>query len=144
MGTLGPDEVRYKTRMYLHNIQHASQTRVLYVSAIAMTVFDRAVDAFVARLPGYAARSRSARPAPAVGSSWKSAAKPSSGCYLCPAPDHLASNRQFHPLINGRHAPVSDAVKKAVIAHIKSSSLSAADKVIDEAACRGYWSQHSL
>ena len=129
--------------MYLH-IQHASQTRVLYVSAIAMTVFDRAVDAFVARLPGYAAQIRSVRSASAASSPWKSAAKPSSGCYLCPAADYMASSRQFHPLVNGKHAPVSEATKKKVIARIKSSSLSAADKVVDEASCRGYWSQHSL
>ena len=49
-GMLGPGEIRFQARMYLH-LQYAWMTRVLYVNASAMAAFNAAVDHFIARFP---------------------------------------------------------------------------------------------
>ena len=52
LGELGPDDIRFKARMYLH-LQYMCEHRVFHASAMAMTVFADATDPFVARIPGH-------------------------------------------------------------------------------------------
>ena len=147
MNVLGQDEDRFKARMFLH-IQHTVQTRVCYANAIAMTVFEDATDPFLTRLPG---KSKSASPFSSSSKSFqptdsqrKQDATPMSGCYLCPATDHFCNNRVFHPLVNGKHKPLSDAEKEAIIQRIESSTLSPTLKTAEKKRVRRYWSQHGL
>jgi len=147
MGTLGVDEERFKARMHLH-MQHACQARMVYANAIAMTVFEDATDPFVSRLPGRSkSGSRKNTPNKARAfdeTSRNSDSLPTSGCYLCPATDHYCSDRNFHPLVNGKHKPLSDEKKEAIINRIESSNLSPAQKTAEKKSVRRYWSQHSL
>ena len=159
LGELGPGNVRFKARMYLH-LQHMTTHRVLHASAIAMTVFSDATDSFVARLPGQQMAPRRApaavRRAPAASSSTactpvsKSAStpkakKPLFGCYLCTATDHFANDTRFHPLLpDGTIPKLTAAQKRAIIDRIEASNLSAALKATEKENVRRYWSQHSL
>ena len=148
MGTLGfPDSFRFKARMFLH-MQHACMTRVVHASAIAMTVFEDATDPFCARLPEYSKAKAKVpfRPTTTAhaGKEVRSETTPTSGCYLCPATDHYCSDRTHHPLVNGKHKPLSDEIKEAILKRIESSSLSPTQKANEKKAVRRYWSQHSL
>ena len=143
MNTLGPDEQRFKARMHLH-LQHACQSRVLYASAIAMTVFEAATDPFVARLPNAKSDHSRVKKSPFAEPHRSDGTKPMSGCYLCTATDHFCNNREFHPLVNGKHKPVSDEMKEAIIKRIESSDLTSALKVSEKKRVRRYWSQHGL
>ena len=142
LGTLGQDEEKFKARMYLH-LQHACMSRVVHASAIAMTVFEDATDPFCARLPDHTKSASPFRnqPKPQPKSTETT---PSSGCYLCPATDHYCNNEKFHPLINGKHKPLSDAEKEAILKRIETSALSQTYKNIEKQKVKRYWSQHSL
>ena len=67
-----------------------------------------------------------------------------SGCYLCPSTDHYCSDRKHHPLVNGKHNPISEETKEAIMKRIEASSLSPALKANEKKAVRRYWSQHGL
>ena len=146
MGTLGvPDSIRFRARMFLH-LQHACMTRVVHASAIAMTVFEDATDPFCARLPEYSKPKKPVRPAsaPLACKDVREERAPMSGCYLCPATDHYCSDRTHHPLVNGKHKPISEETKEAILKRIESSSLSSGQKANEKKAVRRYWSQHAL
>ena len=154
-GTLGPEEIRFQIRMYLHT-QHATNHGVLYTGASAMRAFESAVDTFgIAKVPRYRSLYRNGGGERGAGrSAGRNAAgynkstspvKPVSGCYLCEAADHYANDPKFHPrLANGKHASISEDKKKAIIARIEKSALSAEEKTAEKAQVRKYWSQHSL
>ena len=67
-----------------------------------------------------------------------------SGCYLCTAIDHYYNDRKFHPLVNGKHKPLSDAEKEAIIERIESSNLSQAQIAAEKKSVKRYWAQHGL
>ena len=55
-GSLGPNELRFKVRMYLH-LQYATNYRVLHIGAGAMRAFEAAVDTFgAAKVPRFKAK----------------------------------------------------------------------------------------
>ena len=148
MGVLGPDNRRLKARLFLH-LQHACMYRVVYANAIANTVFEDAVDPFVARLPGFE------KPKPQTVSSGASGHRntekyddnkpsPVSGCYLCTATDHYCSDPKHHPLVDGRHKPVAAQMKQAILKRIDSSDLTTNLKAAEKAKVRKYWAQHGL
>ena len=116
----------------------------MHASAIAMTVFSDATDAFVARLPGFKGEKRS--PYTSAQKPYTPVQKtPVSGCYLCTTTDHFASDTKFHPLqADGTHKKLSAQMKKAIIDHIDKSELSAAVKTAEKDRVRRWWSQHSL
>lgn len=147
MGTLGKDNIGFKTRMFLH-MQYACQYRVVHANAVAMTVFEDATDPFVARLPGqsksFAPKRSSAKQFMAPDAQTSQDSLQSTGCYLCSAVDHWASDRNYHPLVNGKHKPLSDETKKAIMKRIESSKKSHAMKNADKKRVRRYWSQHGL
>ena len=152
MNALGQDEERFKARMYLH-LQYACQNRVLHASAIAMTVFEDATDPFVARLPARTSGgggSKTPRSKLRSGSGTRqddnhsTPMQPTSGCYLCPATDHYCSDPKFHPKVNGKHKPLTDAEKEAIIERIESSDLSRTLKNAELKSVRRYWLQHGL
>ena len=142
LGALGQDEERFKARMYLH-LQHACMSRKVHASAIAMTVFEDATDPFCTRLPGHTKSASPFRNPPKPQAKYNEPT-PSSGCYLCPATDHYCNNEKFHPLVNGKHKPLSDKEKEAILKRIETSSLSQANKNIERQKVKRYWSQHSL
>ena len=144
--SLGPDEIRFKERMFMH-LQYACFARVVHSNAIAMTVFEDATDPFVARLPGHKP-SECRQPdykttSTSVGSP-RDNSTPSIGYYLCPATDHYCNDKRFHPLVNGKHKPVSDKTKEEILKRIESSSLSQAQRTNEKQRVKRYWSQHGL
>ena len=149
MGTLGTNENRFKARMYLH-LQHTVTQRICYAGAVAMTVFDAATDPFYSRLPCYlkASLSESAGRQNSGGKPRSNGnletSTPTSGCYLCPATDHYCNDPKFHPLVNGKHKPLSTTEKEAIIKRIDSSALSPALKTAEKKSVRRYWSQRGL
>ena len=145
LGELGVGNIRFKARMYLQ-LQYMSIHRVMHASAIAMTVFSDATDAFVARLPGFKGDKRSPYTAtPYAGYPSSGQKTPLSGCYLCTATDHFASDTKFHPLkADGTHEKVSAEMKKAIMNRIDKSELSAAVKTAEKDRVRRWWSQHML
>ena len=145
MGELGPEEIRFKARMYLH-LQHMSVHRVLHASAIANTVFADATNAFVARLPAYKKMKKDmyggVRKSPGDYTKLK---QPISGCYLCTATDHYSNDTRFHPLLpDGTREKVSEPMKKSIMERIDKSNLTAAVKAAEKEKVRSYWLQHSL
>ena len=150
MGVLGPENRRLKARLFLH-LQHACMYRVVYANAIANTVFEDAVDPFVARLLGYQKPTDTkyrSQPQHNAGGRRKGGddedTTPVSGCYLCTATDHYCSDPKYHPKINGRHAPVDPDMKKAILKRIDSSDLTADLKASEKKRVRKYWAQHEL
>ena len=156
-GTLGVNEIRFQVRMYLH-LQYATNHKVLHTGAGAMRAYEAAVDTFgVAKVPRFRRKARGTGGDSAgsgySGSKFGSGAKkggsgakqPASGCWLCPASDHYASDQQFHPRpADGKRAPLSADKKKAIIARVDASSLTADEKKAEKAAMTKYWAQHSL
>ena len=154
-GQLGTNDIRLKARMYLH-LQHACVYRVVYANAIASTVFEDATDPFCARLPGYEKPTSTQRwqsPSPkktptstrgGFDNSPKQDATPVSGCYLCTATDHYCNDKKFHPLVDGRHAPLSPEKKKAILKRIEDSDLTPSLKSSETTKVRRFWSQHGL
>ena len=142
MGNLGKNEIRFKARMFLH-LQYACQYRVVHANAIAMTVFEDATDPFVSRLPGQskAAATRSSFKCTPVTENNSSM---SSGCWLCPAADHWCNDRRFHPLVDGKHEPITNEVKEAILKRIETSDRSQSLKSAERKAAKRYWSQHGL
>ena len=150
MGKLGHDEQRFKGRMFLH-MQTACVGRIVFASAIAMNVFDAATDPFCARLPGKSKSISTSRQHSSSKSRFAASSQPSqpaasttSGCYMCPASDHWCNDRNHHPLVNGKHKPISDETKEAIMKRIESSDLSPALKEAEKKSVRRYWSQHGL
>ena len=152
-GTLGPEEIRFEVRMYLH-LQYACNYGVMFTGASACRAFEMAVDSFgTAKVPRFrklmkrSSDGRSGARGAGRGGGYKTpvTAKPASGCYLCPASDHYANDPKFHPLpADGKRAPISPDKKKAILARIDNSSLSVEEKTAEKAQVRKYWSQHSL
>ena len=160
LGTLGPSEMRFKARMFLH-LQYATIRRVVFTSASAMAVFKEATEVFMTRLPrsAFAQSTTTASPCSIAGSAGGrttlSPAKcppaarrppafgmPQSGCYLCPATDHYCIDRTKHPLnANGKHAKVSAKTQTAILAHIDNSSMSAEWKTAEKARVRDFWAR---
>ena len=153
-GTLGPNEIRFKIRMYLH-LQYATNNKVLHTGAGAMRAFEAAVDTFgMANVPKFRQLMRnSGKGSPYVpakrGEGGKSPkktppAQPSSGCWRCAASDHYASDKKFHPVSADESPPLTAEEKKGIMDRIKSSSLSASEKESERTRVLKYWSQHSL
>ena len=149
-GQLGHDNSRLKARLFLH-LQHCCMYRVVYANAIASTVFEDATDPFCARLPDYVKPvTQYTRPQPTTATSRKydvtppKDATPVSGCYLCTATDHYANDKIHHPMVNGRHAPLSAEKKKAILKRIDDSDLTQSLKASEKTKVRRYWSQHEL
>ena len=145
LGELGPEEIRFKARMYIH-LQHMSVHRVLHASAIANTVFADATNAFVARLPAYKKMKKDMygglRKPPVDQNKLK---QPVSGCYLCTATDHYSNDTRFHPLLpDGTREKVPEKMKKAILERIDKSNLAAAVKASEKEKVQSYWLQHSL
>ena len=155
-GTLGYNEERYKVRMYMH-LQHATNSGVLYTGQSAMRAFEASVDVFgLAKVPRFMSRKnypvgdgKPHRPGPRKGGAGKkpevTVTTPATGCYLCAASDHYASDPKFHPRgPDGKRPPVSAETKKAIFARIDASSLSAELKHAEKTQVKKYWAQHSL
>ena len=154
-GTLGVNEIRFQVRMYLH-LQYATNYKVLHTGASAMRAYEAAVDTFgAAKVPKFRRKSRGVGGDGAgySGNKFGSGGKkggsglkqPVSGCWLCPASDHYASDPQFHPRpADGKRAPLSAEKKKAIVARVDASSLTADEKKAEKASMRKYWAQHSL
>ena len=79
-----------------------------------MAVFADATGAFVARLPSY----KGSKKTPYGGGAKTTTPTPTqrmpiSGCYLCEATDHFASDTRFHPLLpDGTHEKLSTQKNK--------------------------------
>ena len=118
--------------------------RIMHASAIAATVFSDATDAFVARLPNHKKlKTKSYGGTPRTQTDKTHA--PVSGCYLCAASDHYASDTRFHPLLpDGSHEKLSAKTKQAIMDRIDNSDLSASLKAAERDKVKSYWSQHSL
>ena len=156
-GTLGPNEIRFQVRMYLH-LQYATNHKILHTGASAMRAFEAAVDTFgAAKISGFREKLRgfggdgAGRYVPAgnkAGGGPKKgtpSAKPLSGCYLCEASDHYASDEKFHPKpADGKRPPLSAEKKKAILDRVENSGLSADEKVTEKARVRKYWAQHGM
>ena len=153
LGELGPDDIRFKARMYLH-LQYMCEHRVFHASAMAMTVFADATDPFVARIPGHSvAKKQRQYPSGAeksrfAGGTRKPAVRtpPVSGCYKCPASDHYANDTRYHPVpLDGTKEKLSDETKAAILKRVDGkASLSEAAKEAEKEKVRQYWSQHEL
>ena len=150
LGELGPDDIRFKARMFMH-LSYMVNHRVLHASAIARTVFASATDAFVVRLPAYKDGKRSLykkteTSTRATTTKYTPAAKkPTSGCYLCTATDHYSSDTKFHPLLaDGTREKLTPQMKKAILERIDKSDISAAMKASEKENVRQYWSRLSL
>lgn len=156
-GTLGPNEIRFQVRMFLH-LQYATNHKVLHTGSSAMRAFEAAVDTFgAAKIPGFKKKLRggggdgtgryaSVGYRTVTGSKKGTAGtKPLSGCYLCKAADHYASDEKFHPKpVDGKRPPLSADTKKAILDRVENSGLSASDVVAEKARVRKYWSQQGL
>ena len=153
-GTLGPSEIRFKVRMYLH-LQYATNYKVLHTGAGAMRAFEASVDTFgMAKVPSFRRLLRGGgktQPSFAAGRGGgpKTPKKPSptaptSGCWRCSASDHYASDKKFHPTSADDSPPLTAETKKAIMDRIESSSLSSSDKESERTRVQKYWSQHSL
>ena len=153
-GTLGPKEIRFQVRMYLH-LQYATNYRVLHSGASAMRAFEAAVDTFGStKVSSFRSAMKGASSDKGPLSGRKTVLvqrknggtpKPASGCYLCPASDHYASDQKFHPRpANGKRAPLSTETKKAIFDRVDASDLSAEEKHAEKSNVKKYWSQHSL
>ena len=159
LGTLGPGEVRFKARIFLH-LHIMTVQRVMYTGAAAMSVFKSATEVFMTRLPASAfddsspvrspkkpkpTASSPASPAACspVSTSRKSAwSTPKWGCYVCGATDHYCSNRSIHPLESGAKYPkVSDAIKKKMLARVDASVLTADKKEKEKKKLKDFWSR---
>lgn len=152
--TLGPADIRFKARMYLH-LQLATTNRVVYTSASAMSVFKEATEVFMARLPRSLfvpeqptspTRAKQAHdkyaPSPAKPTLKNEYGMPRSGCYLCAATDHYCSNRTFHPLdSNNKHKKVPQNVQQAIMARIDNSPSSTEWKAAEKKRVRDFWSR---
>ena len=153
-GTLGTDEIRFKVRMFMH-LQYATNYRVLHVGGPAMRAFEAAVDTFgAARVPRFRATKkdpdrkfhRSARFCePVDDTSGVQLGRQATGCYLCPATDHYASNLKFHPRdANGKRKPVSSEDKKGIMARIDAADRTAEEKAFERTQVKQYWVRHGL
>ena len=154
LGSLGPNETRFKARMYLH-LQHATMRRVVFTSAAAMAVFKEATEVFLTRLPR-SVFSQSPKPtqtptkqehdkysqSPSREKGRSSYGKPRSGCWLCPATDHYCSDRTKHPTdAKGMHKPVSPANQKAIMQRIDSAQSSTDWKSAEKKRVRDFWAR---
>ena len=153
-GTLGHNEIRFQVRMYLH-LQYATNYKVLHTGPGAMRAFEGAVDSFgVAKVPRFRLSARSTDTAVQYASTARKSTpiprkanvlKPVSGCWLCPAPDHYASDKKFHPKpASGKRPALAAEVKQAIMDRIDASSLSAELKLKEKTDVKKYWTQHSL
>ena len=160
LGTLGPNESRFKARMFMH-LQVATMRRVVYTSESAMAVFKEATEVFMTRLPrsAFASAATSASPARSArlpgnrstaspSKSQSAAARspsfgmPQSGCYLCTATDHYCSDRTKHPLNqDGMHAKVPPKVQQKILARINNSTMSADWKKAEKQRVRDFWAR---
>ena len=133
--------------------------RVVYTSASAMAVFKEATEVFMTRLPASAFKDNSPRATvlttpekpsfssgnktycgPATPPTSKKFTSPKFGCYLCEKTDHYCSDRAFHPLnADGKHAPVSPATRKLILARIDKSDLSAELKAAEKSKVKDFW-----
>ena len=163
MGTMGPNDIRYKAHMYLH-LMYACLYRLVFVRANALSAFERATDAFVSRLPASAfvasvsgqqraeamarrkvASSHNHTVTSSVASTGASSyVMPQAGCYLCPAADHYCNNELFHPKVNGQYPKVPKATKAAILKRVRESGHDAATKAEQEKTIKDFWSRHSL
>ena len=143
LGTLGKDSIRLKVLLYLHlmvAVNHGS----LYVGSNALRVFRDNVDIFgKAKVPGYAIKSvqPKKRPARAVAQQ----ASPFTGCYLCPATDHFASDLTHHPRNeDGSRKKVSAATKAAILVRVDATAHSQGEKDAEKLKIQEYWTKYSL
>ena len=152
-GSLGPNELRFKVRMYLH-LQYATNYRVLHTGAGAMRAFEAAVDTFgVAKVPRFRVKMAGGTPRRTPQATGDRNATPFkrnvvssfTGCWLCPAADHMANDPKFHPKsADGKRSPLSADTKQAIFDRIDASSNSAELKHAEKTQVKKYWSQHSL
>ena len=63
------------------------------------------------------------------------------GCWLCPSPDHYASNEKFHARLKpGESHTLDEETKKKILDRVKSqSNLSAAEKAEATDKIKAYW-----
>ena len=153
-GTLGNNEIRFKIRMFMH-LQYATNYRVLHVGGPAMRAFEAAVDTFGAsRVPQFRnLKNKNERKFPRTArfcaevddSSAVQIGRPATGCYLCPATDHYASNLKFHPRdANGKRKKVSPEDKKAIMARIETADRTPEEKAFEKTQVKQYWVRHAL
>ena len=147
-GTLGPNEIRFKVRMYLH-IQFMSDTLTLPVGPGAMTNFARATEKFGPRVPGWPIDLTGDSPGKGVGASMPSAcptvsssskSTPKFGCWLCPSPDHYVS-KATHPVMP---TSLSKQVKDTIIKRIQDYPCTQSEKEAGLKSLKAYWSRHKL
>ena len=150
-GMLGREEIRFKTRVHMQ-LMGGVCFGVLHVGTTALDAFDNVTDDYGAlKIPRYGAltaissRAERCTYSSQAGSQLRKASCPTSGCWLCPSPDHFAYDKEHHPrLPDGSRPSVSEQDKKAILQRIRNSSFQAADKEKEEAAVKAYWAQHKL
>ena len=151
LGTLGVDQLRFQVVGYLR-LQHMTLFKVFHVGNTATTMFREAVDPFRMRLPASkretAAQKRwtklRSQPKPQA-TSYLKGKTPVSGCFLCPATDHYASDKRHHPWVDGKRPKVPAATKKKILQRISDSEILDDEQKAHEAkVVRAYWSQHDL
>ena len=109
INTLGTNNKRFEILSYIR-LQHMTLSRVLHVGPGARRIFNDAIEPFRARLPApkrsaltAATRSRSVtydKSIRGITQKTTSAKAPVSGCFLCDAHDHYASDQKIHPWVN--------------------------------------------
>ena len=151
LGTLGQNEVRFKSRMFLH-LQVATMKRVVYTGASAMAVFKEATEVFMTRLPKSASSttvdSATSRAKKAnhdryqSDSPKKTFAKPKSGCWLCASADHYCSDRARHPVdASHMHKMPSAQVKKEIFQRVDNSPHPVDWKDAEKKRMKDFWSR---
>ena len=152
MGSLGQGQIRFKALGYIR-LQHMSMDRCLYVGTSAKRMFYEAIDPLVAGLPASAksatvvTRSKTTsydRSIRGIGLTRKEPKNPVSGCFLCDASDHYASDKKFHPWKNGKRPKVAADMKQRIMKRIADSDLTAAQKTHELKVVKAYWSQYDL
>ena len=153
-GSLGPNEMRFKVRMFMH-LQYATNFGVLHVGGPAMRAFAAAVDTFgVANVPGFRL-SRESKDQKYTRSQRKvnsgpvceevQVTKPMTGCFRCPLPGHYANDKKFHPYdADGKRPPITDEDKKGILARIEAADRTSEEKAYERAQVKRYWLQHPL
>ena len=67
--------------------------------------------------------------------------KPQWGCWLCPSPDHYASNEKFHPRLKpGESHTLDEETKKKILDRVRAQTdLSATEKRDATTRIKDYW-----
>ena len=144
MGTMGPNDVRFKAHMYLH-LQYACIHRMVFVRARVLAAFELATDPFVARLPASAVKtSRTFGKSQSSTSARQQTTTSTTFCYLCGSTSHLCNDEGVHPKENGEYAKLSQQEKDKVLECIQQTDVPSTTKTSFTKKVKDFWSRHSL